>query len=87
MSDNDTSRHDEALGRKISVLAFGDTADEIELYALDQARAFFGKDLRLEVVRSYEVWGISTGSMLAKAGGKQHHAQITVREAATEGQS
>ena len=42
MSDNDTGWQDGTLGRKHRVLAFGDTADEIELFALDKARRVFG---------------------------------------------
>lgn len=42
-------------GRSISILAYGKTADELELDALDKAREFFGPDARLEVRRYYSV--------------------------------
>lgn len=64
-------------GRSIRVQAFGDTASEVELDALDQAREFFGGDIKLAVVRSYSVsdakhWG-------EKARGKRHAASVTIR--------
>lgn len=41
-------------GRSISVRAKGSSAGELELDALDKARAFFGSDMRLEVVYDYQ---------------------------------
>lgn len=55
--NDDTQQGERRLGRSIEVLAFGDNADEIELAALDEARKFFGKDIRLEVIRDYRVYG------------------------------
>lgn len=42
-------------GRSAKVRAIGNTADEIELNAIDQARGIFGPELRLQVVRDYQV--------------------------------
>jgi hypothetical protein len=50
-------------GRDISILAYGKTADELELDALDKAREFFGPHVRLEVRRNYAV--VSSGKMPA----------------------
>lgn len=53
--NDDTEARQRAPGRTINVRVGGDTADEIELAALDAARAFFGDDRQLEVVRDYGV--------------------------------
>lgn len=37
------------------VKVFGDTADEIELAALDEARKLFGSDARLEIRADYVI--------------------------------
>jgi len=55
MSEN-TSQRTEPYGRSITIYGYGNTADEIELSALDEARKVFGADLRLEVVRDYPVF-------------------------------
>lgn len=62
-------------GRGIIVLAYGKTADELELHALDEAREFFGPDTQMEVVRSYSV--MDSGN---RPGMKM--AAVTVREIA-----
>lgn len=83
MNDNDTSQQGGTLGRKITVTAFGDTADEVELYALDEARRFFGVDIPLEIVRDYQTHRLGPATSLAKdAGGKAYVATVTVRERA-----
>lgn len=83
MNDNETDRQDGTLGRRISVRAFGDTADEIELYALDEARLVFGADVPLEIVRDYQINPIYSGSSLtAFADGKTRVATVIVRERA-----
>jgi hypothetical protein len=83
VSDNETGQHGGTLGRKISVLAFGDTADEIELNALDEARLVFGPDIALEIIRDYEIRTVLPGGVLATtANGKRYHATVTVRELA-----
>lgn len=66
-------------GRLFSGSAVGDTADEIELAALDKARAFFGPDVRLEVVRNYAIvtnWTLTTG---------KYAAVVNVREVPADG--
>lgn len=81
MNESDTGQQAGGIGRRISVLAYGDNADEIELSALDQARRFFGDDMRLEVVRDYAVSdAVRVGTLAVQAGGKAFVASITVRE-------
>lgn len=84
MSDNDTSRQGDALDtRKVRVRAFGDTADEIELYALDEARRVFGPDVPLSIDRSYLIVRVeATDAVAASAGGKAYTASVDVRERA-----
>ena len=53
MSDQRTERlHG---GRRIAIMAYGDTVTELEMDALDKARAFFGSDVRLEIWPEYGV--------------------------------
>jgi hypothetical protein len=66
------------------VLVFGDTADEIELAALDKARAFFGVHAHL-TIPGYIVHddGDSTiggaEPLYPQAGGKKYRARVDVR--------
>jgi hypothetical protein len=53
--DTDRSQRQESPGRIFHATAYGDTADEMEMYALDKARAFFGSAFRLEIVPDYQV--------------------------------
>ena len=82
MSD-DFTRDDErtgAPGRILYVEVFGDTADEIELAALDRAREFFGPGPQLAVIPAYRVLGIDrTGSPEAQESGKLYRAGVDVR--------
>jgi hypothetical protein len=73
-------RETQPLGRSVSVLVFGDTADEIELAALDEVRPFFGDGVILEVVREWEAFDTSgpVGQM-PQAAGKKYYARVTVR--------
>jgi hypothetical protein len=82
MNDSDTSQQGGALGtRKIRVRAFGDTADEIELSALDEARRVFGPDVPLAIDRSYLIVPVENTSATAEAaGGKGYTASVDVRE-------
>lgn len=82
MDENITQ--DEALQRRcITLHAFGDNADAIEMDALDEARRAFGPDVALEVVRNYVMSLVEPGSALAaRAGGKRYRAQVLVRERA-----
>ena len=68
-------------GREVSVLVFGNTADEIELAALDEGRLFFGEAAQLRVVRDYKAWPVAeaAASLQAKANGKLWHARVIVR--------
>lgn len=49
-------QHTDPQRRNVSLLVYGNTAAEIELAALDEARAFFGDDLCLEIVRNYQAY-------------------------------
>lgn len=79
---NENIRHDEHTGRdrrSIQVRAFGDTVEELELFALDEARAFFGTDIALEIDRSYHASPVGDTSSLAKfASGKKYVATVRV---------
>lgn len=68
--DEDTAAHLKPGGRTINVVVCGDTADEIELAALDEARKFFGPDRQLEVVHDYSVTGMPAHHKLAESGKK-----------------
>jgi hypothetical protein len=78
--DRETRR----AARSISVLVFGNNADEIELAALDVARPFFGGGVRLEVVRNWnasanaDVWS-RVARTREQAADKTYSAHITVR--------
>lgn len=76
-----TEQQDGTLGRSIRILVFGDTADEIELYALDEARRVFGADIPLEIERSYQINPVgSHGPLIPQADGKRYSASVRVRE-------
>jgi hypothetical protein len=59
-------------------MAYGDSVDELELVALDEARAAFGPDIQLQVVRNYEVGSKN----YTPSGEKKYHTGtgIIVRE-------
>jgi hypothetical protein len=81
MSDNDTGQQDGTLGRRsLRVRAFGDTADEIELFALDEARRVFGPDVPLAIDRSYLIVRVEATSLAPSAGGKTYTASVDIRE-------
>lgn len=78
--NDDVTQRTQPAGRTIKVFVFGDTADEIEISALDEARKFFGANVRLEVVRDYEVLTVLPNGFLAgQANGKAWHASVPVR--------
>ena len=71
-------------GRDLSLLVFGDNADEIELAALDKARAFFGDHVHLTVVQGYEVHDDGDSELNGKplypaAADKKYRARVIVR--------
>ena len=64
----------------MQVFVFGDTADEIELAALDEGRPFFGDSVRLGVVRDYTAHRVlPNGTFGVLAAGKRYQANVTVR--------
>jgi hypothetical protein len=65
---------DTRSGRLMQVEARGDTANEIELAALDEARQFFGEDVRLKVQGNYNITGNSTPD------GKKYRATVWIQE-------
>jgi len=73
MSD-EVQQGEQVKGRRLSVLAYGADVDSMELAALDEARKFFGPDVRLEVIRDY--------SVVVKDGdpARRYYASVTVRE-------
>lgn len=76
MNDRDQEQRTLPGGRILHVTAYGDTADELELYALDEAREFFGTDVRLEVIDDYQVVGATHDPA---ASGKRYCAGVRVR--------
>jgi len=69
----------ESHGRSIQVQVYGDTASELELAALDEARSVLGADVRLEVVRDYRI--NQAGKLFgAESQGKRYVTMIEVRE-------
>ena len=75
-----TDRETRPAGRELSLLVFGDNADEIEFAALDEARPFFGDGVHLTVVPAYTVHSVRlSGSLAARAGGKKYQANVLVR--------
>lgn len=71
----------EVTGRSLRVRAFGDTADEIELSALDEARRVFGDDAKLTIRRDYLINRVGPDGTLAPfADGKSYTASVDVRE-------
>jgi len=80
----DVSQQAQPQGRTLRVRVFGDTADEIEMAALDRAREFFGDGPVLEGVRSYQVMVCVTGNEVAT--GKRYVASVEVRTIAHGGQ-
>lgn len=76
---DDTDRETQPAGRVMRVLAFGDTATEIELAGLDEARAFFGADLQLRVIPDYKVFPALPGEAdSGQAGGKKYRSSVLV---------
>jgi len=73
MMDEDIAR----VGRDLTMMAYGDSAPEIEMAALDAARKVFGDDVRLVPVRKYSVTVAGQGE--ANPAGKKYRASITVR--------
>ena len=76
--DEDTTQRQKPAGRIFHASVVGDTAEEIELAALDEARGFFGADARLEVAHDYQVSSISAGDQRA-ATGKKYTAGVRIR--------
>ena len=76
----DTNRETRPAGREVSVFVFGDTADELELAALDEARPFFGDTVQLRVVPDYTAHQVlPNGALAARAAGKRYQANMLVR--------
>lgn len=75
----DTGRATVPAGREVQVLTFGNTANEIELAALDEARPFFGEQARLMVVPDYRASAVGNGPHKALAAGGKYQATVTVR--------
>jgi hypothetical protein len=74
---------DECVGRELSMLAFGNTLAEIEMSALDEARAFFGDTWLLHIVPSYRIFDIPISGAFAEQYARQitgnnYYARITV---------
>jgi len=67
-------------GREVSVFVFGDTASEIELAALDEARPFFGEATRLEIIPDYRAHRVlPDGDYVTQAAGRRYQATVIIR--------
>jgi hypothetical protein len=77
----DTGSATRPLGRQVRTEVFGDTAAELELAALDDARKFFGTDLQLEIAPGYTAFarGKDTPDATRNAAGKRYFAAVTVQ--------
>jgi hypothetical protein len=73
--DEDITQRQRPAGRILNVTVFGDTADEIELAALDEARTFFGDSRQLEIVPDYKV----SGTIPHDGTDKKYRAGVNVR--------
>lgn len=73
--NEDITQRQQSPGRILNVVVFGDTADEIELAALDEARAFFGGSRQLEIVPDYKV----SGTIPQDGTDKNYRAAVNVR--------
>jgi hypothetical protein len=63
--------------RSIRVDAYGNSAAELEMYALDAARDFFGPDVMLRIVRNYQV--VEPMVMESRnTGGKKWYARVKI---------
>jgi hypothetical protein len=84
-----TDRETRPASRSMSVRVFGNSADEIELSALDEARPFFGEAARLEVARDWHAGDVGSYATLneyrERATGKKYTASVLVRTIEPEG--
>ena len=75
-----TDRETQPERRSLSAYVYGDTPDELEMAALDEARSFFGEGPRLEVVHSYEAVQVRPFHRVpAQFAGKKYQAAVLVR--------
>jgi hypothetical protein len=72
---DEQQQREHTAGRSIKVSVWGGDLDSLELAALDSARRFFGTEVRLEVVRDYQVFHYQDTEPA-----KRYHANITVQE-------
>jgi len=78
--DLNQDQRTEPPGRVLHVIAVGDNAAEIEMCALDEARAFFGPELRLYVVPGWQAYATASGFLHGVAeSGKRYYASADVR--------
>lgn len=70
----------ERAGPRYPVLAFGDTAAEIEQAALHDAQPVFG-DTPIHVIPDYLITPVATAGERMEAGGKTLYATVTVQAA------
>jgi hypothetical protein len=78
MHDDDITERLKYPGRIFRTSVVGDTADEIELAALDEARVFFGDGRQLEVVHDYQAIPVELIPRHAQSG-KKYTAEVCVR--------
>jgi hypothetical protein len=79
---DETGQREQTSGRSVSVYVLAADATALELAALDEARRFFGGEVRLVIVRDYKVATYTTNDPAQRYG-----ASITVHEVAQTGRS
>jgi len=57
---------------------YGNTPEEMEMAALNQARSFFGTDVPLEIVRTYRVVNAPEHASASNPDGKSWYAAIII---------
>lgn len=66
-------------GRIMNVLSFGNNIEEIEQYAIDKAREFFGYEVELYIFPTYTVVTVNENTPESRRG-KNFYATITVTD-------
>ena len=78
---NEQEQRERTYGRRITVEVRADSMNELEMAALDEARAYFGSEVQLEVLPNYHVHAYGHGVDNSN-NGKRYHANVMVAELA-----
>lgn len=77
MNEHEQDQHTQPKGRTFTAKAYGDTPEELEFTALEQAQEFFWEGEPLQIINDYNAIGASSANELAK--GKKYFALVRVR--------